>query len=59
MTELFRMNEYGDIWQEPTLFDQARDDIESGNVWPDELDLYWCEKCGAVLSPDDPDCDHD
>ena len=22
MNELFRMNEYGDIWQEPTLFDQ-------------------------------------
>ena len=23
MNELFRMNEYGDIWQEPTLFDQG------------------------------------
>ena len=22
MNELFKMNEYGDIWQEPTLFDQ-------------------------------------
>lgn len=38
MTELFRMNAYGDIWQEPTLFDQPRDDIESGEVWPEEDD---------------------
>ena len=27
MNELFRMNEYGDIWQEPTLFDQAESGV--------------------------------
>jgi hypothetical protein len=23
VNELFRMNEHGDVWQEPTLFDQG------------------------------------
>lgn len=43
MNELFRMNEYGDTWQEPELFDQLEqgDDVTSGNSWPyvrDEVD---------------------
>lgn len=25
MNELFKMNDHGDIWQEPTLFDQGAD----------------------------------
>jgi hypothetical protein len=40
------MNEYGDIWQEPTLFDQQADE-----VWPAE----YCEnaECGNELAFDD------
>jgi hypothetical protein len=38
VNELFRMNEHGDIWQEPTLFDQGVD------LPP--LESHSCEICG-------------
>ena len=34
MNELFRMNEHGDIWQEPTLFDQGGEVPETSSSAP-------------------------
>jgi hypothetical protein len=38
MNELFRMNEYGDIWQGPTLFDQEGSTVTS------------CKNCGMTIT---------
>ena len=42
MNELFRMNEHGDIWQEPTLFDQGGDVPETTTSAPRDVDYDAC-----------------
>lgn len=41
--ELFKMNAYGDIWQEPTLFDQGGDVPATTSTAPRDVNL-----CRAV-----------
>jgi hypothetical protein len=43
MNELFKMNDHGDIWQEPDLFDQ-----------PQGRTMRICDICNRGFSPDDP-----
>lgn len=46
MTELFRMNEYGDIWQEPMLWDQVNAD--GSRACECQPDTGWtCPTCRA------------
>ena len=42
--ELFKMNAYGDIWQEPTLFDQGGDVPVTTSSAPTNVNL--CATCG-------------
>ena len=42
--ELFKMNAYGDIWQEPTLFDQGGDVPATTSTAPRDVNL--CAQCG-------------
>ena len=48
MTELFKMNEYGDIWQEPSLFDQGVDPGPAPAGPSDEVMAPLREDCDAV-----------
>lgn len=48
VNELFRMNEHGDIWQEPTLFDQGGDVPETSSSAP--RDVWLCGVCGDAYT---------
>ena len=61
MNELFRMNEHGDIWQEPTLFDQGGEVPETSSSAPRDVDydeLHVCQASpdGVADVLDCPDC---
>lgn len=47
MNELFRSNEHGDIWQEPTLFDQSESRFKADEAETTIIIAGACQLCGG------------